>query len=306
MAGQDEATRLRNEAIHLIRTGEVERGRQLLEQIVQQNPNDEYAWLWLSSVVPDDQKRRYCLERVLSINPQNEAAQRGLAKLPPAPPQPLMSPIPAAPQAWVPLPPPYVTFAAPPKPRSDRARLLIALGAVLLMAALVVGISAFFDSRSTVRGSASRNAPPRTQSHLGIETYVAEEIFTAYGYTFDASTLRDGRPRRMAQDASGVSVELIGGDWITEASVMGGISSTDRTLTDRTITACSLLTGVVMPEWDGAGLWFEQQLSRAADALERGESSYEATTTQNGKMVTLIIIEVGNEAMVTMVFQPAP
>ncbi len=41
----------------------------------------EQAWLWLSSVVNDDSERLYCLDRVLRINSQNTAAQRGSAIL---------------------------------------------------------------------------------------------------------------------------------------------------------------------------------------------------------------------------------
>jgi hypothetical protein len=41
----------------------------------------EKAWLWLSSVVNEDSERLFCLNNVLKINTNNEAARRGAAML---------------------------------------------------------------------------------------------------------------------------------------------------------------------------------------------------------------------------------
>ncbi len=65
-------------AVTAIRSGRQEEGRQLLNLLIQQNPNDEMAWLWMSSVVNTDEQRARCLYHVLAINPENELAQRGL------------------------------------------------------------------------------------------------------------------------------------------------------------------------------------------------------------------------------------
>lgn len=67
-------------AIQAIRSGKKELGRSLLLQILKQNPENEKAWLWLSSVT-EGEHQQYCLERVLTINPQNEAARQQLEKL---------------------------------------------------------------------------------------------------------------------------------------------------------------------------------------------------------------------------------
>jgi len=74
------------QAISLLKTGDKQAGRLLLAEVLQEDPENERAWLWMSSVVDPDDERRYCLEQVLHINPANEAARRGLAALPP--PQP--------------------------------------------------------------------------------------------------------------------------------------------------------------------------------------------------------------------------
>ncbi|MBN1993690.1 MAG: hypothetical protein JW953_13395 [Anaerolineae bacterium] len=68
------------QAITLIKSGQKQEAQQLLTQILTADPNNEQAWLWLSAAVSPD-KRRYCLEKALSINPQNQQAQQALAML---------------------------------------------------------------------------------------------------------------------------------------------------------------------------------------------------------------------------------
>lgn len=68
-------------AISAIRSGRTEEGRQLLNLLIQRNPNDEMAWLWMSSVVGTDEQRARCLYHVLAINPNSELARRGLQLL---------------------------------------------------------------------------------------------------------------------------------------------------------------------------------------------------------------------------------
>lgn len=67
-----------NDAIAAIRSGDKERGRSLLAQVLRLNPYNEQAWLWMAAVVATPERQRECLERVLAINPQNEIARRGL------------------------------------------------------------------------------------------------------------------------------------------------------------------------------------------------------------------------------------
>jgi len=68
-------------AITAIRSNRKEEGRQLLNLLIQENPNDEKAWLWMSSVVDTDEQRARCLYHVLAINPENQYARRGLQLL---------------------------------------------------------------------------------------------------------------------------------------------------------------------------------------------------------------------------------
>jgi tetratricopeptide (TPR) repeat protein len=65
--------------------------RELLSHVVDQDPQNEQAWLWLASVVQTDEELEICLENVLTINPANEAARARLAML-----SSLQAPAPAA------------------------------------------------------------------------------------------------------------------------------------------------------------------------------------------------------------------
>jgi hypothetical protein len=69
---RDESLR---QAIIAIRVGREEEARRLLSQILEANPRDEDAWLWMSAVVDTDQQRLDCFRRVLAINPGNAAAR---------------------------------------------------------------------------------------------------------------------------------------------------------------------------------------------------------------------------------------
>jgi len=68
------------QAIALIKSGDKQGGQRLLAEVVTADPKNEMAWLWLTSVAPAE-KRRYCLEKVLSINPNNEQARQLLERL---------------------------------------------------------------------------------------------------------------------------------------------------------------------------------------------------------------------------------
>jgi hypothetical protein len=76
------ANELVEQSITTMKSGDKVRAAELLAQAIQLDPNHEHAWLWLSGIVTSDAERRFCLERVRAINPQNAAAQHGLSLLP--------------------------------------------------------------------------------------------------------------------------------------------------------------------------------------------------------------------------------
>ena len=116
-------TDLLNQGITAAKAGRNEQARRLLRQAIEQDEDNEQAWLWLSSVVESPDEQRLCLENVVAINPSNAFARAGLRRLagtitPPAgktedsgqrpiPPAPQAPPLPEE-RAVVPAPPPSV------------------------------------------------------------------------------------------------------------------------------------------------------------------------------------------------------
>ena len=67
--------------ITAVKNGDRAQGRELLEKVLAADERNETAWLWLSGAVTSAEERQICLENVLAINPENQMAQKGLAKL---------------------------------------------------------------------------------------------------------------------------------------------------------------------------------------------------------------------------------
>ncbi len=61
--------------------GERERAQELLLQVVSNDEQNEYGWLWLSGAVDSVDDQQIALENVLAINPNNPYAKQGLALL---------------------------------------------------------------------------------------------------------------------------------------------------------------------------------------------------------------------------------
>ncbi len=59
--------------------------RQLLQQVVELDPENEMAWLWLSGLMTTTWQKLVCLGQVLRINPDNVYARAGLVRLQNAP-----------------------------------------------------------------------------------------------------------------------------------------------------------------------------------------------------------------------------
>jgi len=74
------ATLLEQAATH-IKAGEIEKGKQILVELLRQNPKDENGWLWMSKCVTSTNQKRDCFNQVLQINPNNQYAQEGLRRL---------------------------------------------------------------------------------------------------------------------------------------------------------------------------------------------------------------------------------
>jgi hypothetical protein len=174
------------QAVQAIQAGERERAQGLLAEQLAVHPQDDRAWFWLSASVTDPEKKRYCLQRALSIQPDNQPARQALVQLngsaatspaevdpapalPPAPPpppadQPVGEPQPKPP-VIVEQPPaegpadatggskeqvPGASLGTPPKKRpglSGAYTCLVLLLAVSLLAILVVPVLTLFRSQ---------------------------------------------------------------------------------------------------------------------------------------------------------------
>jgi hypothetical protein len=73
-----ETERLLAQGQDAARKGDRPAARSLLTQVVERDPHNELAWMWLSGVVEEPEEQQICLENVLVINPHNAKARRGL------------------------------------------------------------------------------------------------------------------------------------------------------------------------------------------------------------------------------------
>src|SRR4030066_482097 len=83
-------TDLLQEALIAKERGDITLAKQIISQALIQQPGNEAAWRLMSDVVEDVKLRRNCLERVLSINPNNTAASTALSKLNTSPLSPVV------------------------------------------------------------------------------------------------------------------------------------------------------------------------------------------------------------------------
>ena len=67
--------------IVLAKAGKKSDAREILSQVVKSNPRSVLGWLWLAGVVETKEQQRYCLERVLKLDPQNQVVRRVLTQL---------------------------------------------------------------------------------------------------------------------------------------------------------------------------------------------------------------------------------
>lgn len=67
-----------NDAIAAARAGRRDDAARMLRDIVDDEPNNTDAWVWLAGVTPDLQEQRDSLERAIELDPGNRRAQQGM------------------------------------------------------------------------------------------------------------------------------------------------------------------------------------------------------------------------------------
>ncbi len=65
-------------ALEAIDLGQTARARDLFTRLLRSDSSKADYWLWMSTLVDTSQERIYCLESALRVDPDNEAAKRGL------------------------------------------------------------------------------------------------------------------------------------------------------------------------------------------------------------------------------------
>jgi len=64
-----------------LKTGDKNTARDILIQLLKENPQQDDAWVGLSMCATSTGQRKECLQRALRINPNNKSAKLGLARL---------------------------------------------------------------------------------------------------------------------------------------------------------------------------------------------------------------------------------
>ncbi|GAB4409405.1 MAG: hypothetical protein Kow00106_02880 [Anaerolineae bacterium] len=106
-------------ALKALRAGHKDEARSILLSVVDEQEDNERAWLYLSAAVETLEEQQICLENVLSINPTNEKARQGLERVNKALRGRRSAEEPAQPQAS-PSVSPFVTTDFPPPSSSSR------------------------------------------------------------------------------------------------------------------------------------------------------------------------------------------
>lgn len=95
MLGEEIMSDRINQAIQLIKSGNKQEAFSILQEVIQDEPRNETAWLLLSVCVESVLQKRHFLQKVLEINPTNLNAINELQKLPaqiPPNPEPIPTP----------------------------------------------------------------------------------------------------------------------------------------------------------------------------------------------------------------------
>jgi len=127
------------EAIQAIQQGRKSRARDVLTRLLRADQANAQYWLWMSAAVETTKERAYCLQTVLRLQPQHEAARRGLVLLGLMRPEPRQAATPLVPRPWQVETLQHVASETAGAGRSAVLRLAAILGAGMLFVALLLG-----------------------------------------------------------------------------------------------------------------------------------------------------------------------
>lgn len=78
---QEQAKQYILQGINAARAKQQDQARQLFQNAIRLDPQNETAWAWMSTVAKDNRERLFCFQELLKINPNNEVAHKGLKQL---------------------------------------------------------------------------------------------------------------------------------------------------------------------------------------------------------------------------------
>ena len=143
------------QAINLFKEEKKEEASKVLTALLEQEPGNELAWLWLAACTAHPEERRYCLEKALEINPENQKARTALERMqPPAAPAADPAPAPASPPLSSPSEPAAPaavinTRRRPGRKMSLYRKILIAVFSLLMLVVLGFIFIAFISGAFT-------------------------------------------------------------------------------------------------------------------------------------------------------------
>jgi tetratricopeptide (TPR) repeat protein len=170
------------QGISAARSGQKQQAYALFVQALQQDPHNEIAWLWLSAAVGSKEEQRYCLERVLEINPQHSMALRGINGFSPA----IVARAPfvmekaiAAPQP-VPRPVPVSPAPAPSKPAAPQQHPAPSTPQPKPTPSEAPSAPAVLDNIRPLEGNMLN--PDRLSEHFGLTPEQVNRLFATLGW----------------------------------------------------------------------------------------------------------------------------
>lgn len=160
-------TELLRQGIEAAKAGQAAQAHNILKQVIEREPQNEKAWLWLSGVVQTDEQRLICLQNVLAIDPHNKIAQRGLAAL--RQKAIVIKPLPeglSQPGSVITEPPAFITSSVSrPETKKSSPWAVVALVALIM---LVVGLWCNDRWNAVFRPNSDSSATPTpTRSTIG-------------------------------------------------------------------------------------------------------------------------------------------
>ena len=134
-------------AIQAIKDNDLDTARRLLASVVKADPQSEAGWVLLGHCLDDHQKKVYCFNKALLINPANETAQRLLRSLEILPEETPSSP---DPQPLKPVSVLQDDFPSDKAPKSTKKGNKLVFISCLLLGFILIGIPLWININTSI------------------------------------------------------------------------------------------------------------------------------------------------------------